>query len=270
MKLLILYFSPTGITEKIAKVIGTTFLKLGSQVSMHDITTQANRIEKIDLRPFSAVVFGIPIHAWRAPRAVKEWIKTLNGQGKKCSTFYTYGGFGVHPTHYSTGQLLENQNFTIVSSAEFIGFYSFKRTGQRSREDITDDSYFDDAKDFARKTFKRFTGEDKAILEKTNFTEEQLESLEAAKFSVITQLPTRGGESCSMCMLCEEMCPTEAIKAKTGEADREKCIACLECVNNCPDNALLINDISDGWSFKVEMEKFTGESMKKLKSKIYL
>ena len=45
-------------------------------------------------------------------------MKTLEGQGKKCAMFFTYGGFGVHPTHYSTRQILENQNFVVVSSAE--------------------------------------------------------------------------------------------------------------------------------------------------------
>jgi menaquinone-dependent protoporphyrinogen IX oxidase len=58
MKLLILYFSATGITGKIAKVIGETFVKMGGQVSMYDITPHANRQRTIDLKPYHAVVFG--------------------------------------------------------------------------------------------------------------------------------------------------------------------------------------------------------------------
>lgn len=237
---------------------------------MADITSYEDRQKIIDLKPYHAVVFGAPIHSWRAPKVVKEWIRTLNGQGKKCSTFFTYGGFGVHPTHYSTGQLLGNQNFVVVSSAEFLGFYSFNRPGRQAREDRLDDSYFEVAMEYARKTFKRFTGEDKSILEKTNYTEEQLDSLESFKFNVLTQIPTRDGEDCSMCLVCEESCPTEAMNAQYGEADKEKCIACLACVNNCPENVLKIKDISDGWSFKGEVEKIIGKNMKGQKSKIYL
>ena len=270
MKLLILYFSATGITGKIAKVIGETFVKMGGQVSMYDITPHANRQKIIDLMPYHAVVFGVPIHSWRAPKVVKDWIKTLNGQGKKCSTFFTYGGFGIHPIHYSTGQLLGHQNFIIVSSAEFTGFYSFNRRGRRAMEDQPDESCFEMAKEYAIKTYKRFTGEDKAILETTHYTEEQLDSLESFRFNVLTQLPTRGGEDCSMCLICEESCPTGAMKAKSGDADKEKCIACFDCINNCPENILKINDISDSWSFKIEIEKITGESMLKQSSKIYL
>ncbi|PKN52328.1 MAG: 4Fe-4S ferredoxin [Chloroflexi bacterium HGW-Chloroflexi-5] len=270
MKLLILYFSATGITGRIAKVIGDTFTQMGGDVTMADITSYADRQRIIDLKPYHAVVFGAPIHSWRAPKAVKEWIRTLNGQGKKCSTFFTYGGFGVHPTHYSTGQLLGNQNFIVVSSAEFLGFYSFNRPGRQAREDRLDESYFEVAIEYARKTFKRFTGEDKSILEKTHYTEEQLDTLESFKFNVLTQIPTRDGEDCSMCLVCEESCPTEAMNAQYGEADKEKCIACLACVNNCPENVLKIKDVSDGWSFKGEMEKIIGKNMKGQKSKIYL
>jgi ferredoxin len=60
------------------------------------------------------------------------------------------------------------------------------------------------------------------------------------------------------------------MNAESGEADKEKCIACLACVAKCPENVLRINDMSKSWSFKLEMEKNTGESMKGQKSKIYL
>ena len=86
---------------------------------------------------------------------------------------------------------------------------------------------------------------------------------------MVTQLPTRGGEECGMCMACEESCPTGAMEAESGEADKEKCIACLACVSNCPEEVLKINDTSNSWSHKLDMEKVTEESIKEQKSKIY-
>jgi len=41
-------------------------------------------------------------------------------------------------------------------------------------------------------------------------------------------------------------------------------------VAKCPEDALKINDMSDNWTFKLEMEKVTEESIKAKKSKIYL
>ena len=71
-------------------------------------------------------------------------------------------------------------------------------------------------------------------------------------------------------LICEELCPTGAMEADSGKVDKEKCIACLACVANYPENVSKINDMSDSWSFKLEMEKTTEESLKGLKSKIYL
>jgi len=90
------------------------------------------------------------------------------------------------------------------------------------------------------------------------------------RFKLLTQLPTRDGNVCCMCKVCEELCPSGAMNAESGEADKEKCIACLGCVANCPENILRINDLSKSWSFKLEMEKTTEVNIQGKKSKIYL
>jgi menaquinone-dependent protoporphyrinogen IX oxidase/ferredoxin len=273
MKVLILYFSATGNTAKIAKVIEEKFTELGIEVNTSDITSYAARRRKVDLEPYQALVLGAPIHSWRAPRVVREWLRTLHGQRKKCSMFFTYGGFAVHPAHYSTRQILEEQDFIVVSSAEFLGAHTFNLGGWKAMEGRPDALDFEVANEYADITYKRFTGEDDGILgelEKTAHTEKELDSIETFRFNVLTQLPTRGGEGCSMCMVCEELCPTGAMDARSGEADKGKCIACLACVANCPDNVLKINDMSNSWSFKLEMEKVTEASIKERKSEIYL
>jgi len=272
MNVLILYFSATGNTAKIAKVMEEKFKEEGVDVTMSDITPLAERQGKIDFEPYQAVVFGAPTHSRRAPRIMREWLRTLDGQGKKCSMFFTYGGFGVHPTHYSTRQILKEQNFIVVSSAEFLGAHTFNLGGWRAMGDRPNSLDFEVVKDYVELTCKRFTGEDERILgelEKTEYTEEQLDWAESLRFKKITQLPTRGGESCGLCLECEELCPTGAMEAESGEADKEKCIACLACVFNCPENALKINDMSNSWSLKLNKEKVTEESIMEQKSKIY-
>jgi ferredoxin len=239
---------------------------------MSEITSLGERQRKIDFGPYQAIIFGAPVHARRAPKAMRDWLKTLDGQGKKCSMFFTYGGFGVHPTHYSTREILKEQNFIVVSSAEFLGAHSFNLGGWRALGDRPNELDFKVAKDYVELTYKRFTGEDDKTLgelEKTEYTEAQLDSAETSRFKVITQLPTRGGKECSMCLDCEELCPTGAMEAESGEADKGKCIACLACVSSCPEEALKINDTSKSWPIKLDMEKVTEESIKEQKSKIY-
>ena len=272
MKVLISYFSATGNTGKMAKVIEEGFDELGCKVTMVNMGPSKNRQEKIDLTPYEAVVFGAPVHVRRAPRVVREWLRTLNGHGKKCSMFFTYGGFGIHPAHYSTRQILEEQNYSVVSSAEFLSVHTFNLGGWKAMEGRPNELDFEVAKNYVRITHKRFTGEDDRVLgelEKTEFPEEMLDAAEASRFKIVTQLPTRSGQECGMCLECEELCPTGAIKAESGEADSGRCIACLACVANCPEKALEINDMSKSWPFKLKKENATEESLKEQKSKIY-
>jgi ferredoxin len=273
MRVLLCYFSATGNTEKIAKAIGAEFRQLGMEVEEKDVTPFSARSVRIDLEPYEAFVFGAPIYSWRAPRVFREWLSTLDGRGRKCSMFFTYGGFQVPPTHASTKQILEEQDFVVVSSAEFLGAHTFNLGGWKAVEGRPDESDYEVARGYARKTEKRFRGEDPGTLgemEKTLHTEEKLDSIETFRFHVLTQLPTRQGEPCSMCMICEESCPTGAMKADVGEAEQGKCIGCLGCVAKCPEDALKINDMSENWAFKLEMEKITEEGINQKKSRIYL
>jgi NAD-dependent dihydropyrimidine dehydrogenase PreA subunit len=102
------------------------------------------------------------------------------------------------------------------------------------------------------------------------YTEDELDRFEGFRYKMVNKLPTRDGEECQMCMICEDLCPTGAMKAEIGQAQGDKCIVCLSCVKNCPDDILKINDLSQTFKVKMEMDKETDETLKKKKSKIYL
>jgi flavodoxin/Pyruvate/2-oxoacid:ferredoxin oxidoreductase delta subunit len=272
MNILVAYFSATGNTAKIATIIRDELTELGANVTVSDMTSYKNRQVETDLTSYDALIFGAPVYARRAPRVTREWLRTLNGDGKKCSMFFTYGGFGTHPAHYSTRQILEEQHFRVVSSAEFLGAHTFNLGGWKAMVDRPDERDFAIAKEYVKKTHRRFTGEDESVLgelEKTKHTEEVLDSAELSRFKKVTQLPTRGGEECSLCFTCEELCPTGAMEAEIGEADKGKCIACLGCVANCPESILAINDMSKSWSSKLEKEQTTEERLEGQKSVIF-
>lgn len=274
MKSVIVYFSATGNTAKIAHIIQESLAGMGATVDEYDITTPENRAVEFDTGAYDTFVFGMPIHSCRAPRVVREWLKPLNGTGKKCAMFFTYGGFGIHPSHFSTKEILEESSFKVVSSAEFPGAHTYNvNAGWRAMIGRPNSSDFEVAEEFTQKTYQRFTGDDPGLLgemEKTDMDDAFLDAIELYRFKVVRKLPTRDGESCSMCMQCEESCPTQAIQANTGVADGEKCICCLSCVANCPDEALKINDLSESWQAKLEMHQTSEAELKKQVSRIYL
>ena len=203
----------------------------------------------------------------------RQWLDKLDGAGKKCSVFFTYGGFGKDPAHYYIKDLLEKRGFTLVSTAEFLGAHTFNRCGWQAAEHRPNLSDFKTAEEFADQTLKRLTGQDKTLLpdfQLPMYSSEQLDQAENFRFKLITKLPTRDAENCSMCMLCEQLCPTRAMDATAGTADRAVCIACFRCIANCPDNVLHTNDISDTWKNKLQMHNTTKEEIEQMESKIYL
>ena len=273
MHVLLVYFSATGNTSKIGRVIKSELEQLGARVDEYDITSYQDRQRQLDVGPYDAVVFGFPVHSHRAPRVAREWLTSLDGSGKKCSTFFTYGGFQIHPAHHTTRQILETQGFHLVSSAEFLGAHTFNLGGWTAMEGRPDDSDYKLAREYTVETYNRFTGEMPDTLqdfERTDQTEEHLDAIEAYRFYVVTQGPSRLGEECSMCMLCEDLCPTEAMDAERGETDRSKCIACLRCVATCPDEVLKINDLCQMWPIQLQIQNETEEGLVRKVSRLYL
>ncbi|QZY53972.1 EFR1 family ferrodoxin [Crassaminicella profunda] len=273
MKVMMVFFSATGNTQKIANVIQQKLHELNVSVSILDITSYLSRKEEISISQYDAVIFGFPIYSMRAPRVCREWLQKLDGEGKKCSVFFTFGGFGKDPAHYYIKELLEKQNFKLVSTGEFLGAHTFNRSGWQAAEGHPNQSDFNAAQEYTIRTIKRFTGEDLNEIrefKKPIFSSNQLDQAEKYRFHLITQLPTRSNNSCSMCGLCEKMCPTNAMNMIKGIADVNSCIACFRCIANCPDAVLHTNDLSNTWTKKLELHKTTKEEINNLKSKIYL
>jgi len=273
MKLLLAYFSATGNTAQIANTVKEQLTELNVEIDEFNMTSYFSRQKNIDLDHYDAAIFGFPVYYNRAPRLAREWLQTLDGKGKKCATFFTYGGIRVHPSHYSTRQILEKQNFEVVSSAEFLGAHTFNLAGWEAIENRPNQSDFDIAREYTLKTYKRFINEDHGRLgelEKGEFNEEQLDEKEDFKFKIITQFPTRDGKECSMCRTCEEQCPTQAMNAEEGSANKDDCIVCLRCVANCPDKALKINDLSKIFKMVLQRDNTTKELIAEKTSKIYV
>jgi len=273
MRILLCYFSPTGNTRHISRIISDYLGNLGADVTNKDITPLKSRDALPMSREYDAFIIGAPIHSHRAPKIVREWLKTLKGEGKKAAMFFTYGGFTVHPTHHNTREILTNAGFDVIASAEFLGKHTFNIGGWTAVPNRPDASDDDVARQYAKKLFARFSGEDLGRvgeLPATDDTEEYLDAIEQFRFHAVTQLPTRNGTECSLCMACEQICPSGAMDASRGVADPNTCIACLGCVSACPEEVLSINDLTELWQMKLEGEKETESSLYKKQSKLYL
>ena len=273
MDIAIVYFSATSNTRTMAVTIGKEFEARGAEVALHDMTTPKARERGLDLSACDAVIFGFPVHSLRAPRLMREWLETLDGDGMPCAMFFTFGGFMVHPAHHSTAEILKRRQFRVVSSAEFPGKHTYNLGGWKAFPDRPDKRETDLAAQYAEATLKRFSREDASAVSELNrggFSGEQLDHFETLRFKMVSKLPSRDGAECSLCGLCEEACPTGAMDHLAGEADPASCIACLGCVDTCPEDALKINSTEASWQTKLSMSKTSAAELNAQTGKIYL
>jgi hypothetical protein len=139
MKILNLYFSSTGNTEKVANRITTTVEKLGHRLDTVKITGDT----ALDLLSYDFIFVGSGVYQWLPGKGLQEFITARlayyaglgeikpaspRRPGKKVVVYCTYGGAhtGVNeaiPAGKFLGQLFDHLGFEIVAEWYFIGEY---------------------------------------------------------------------------------------------------------------------------------------------------
>jgi hypothetical protein len=139
MKILNLYFSSTGNTEKVADRITATVKKLGHQLDTVNIAGD----KEIELLDYDFIFVGSGVYQWLPGKGLQEFIQkrlahyaaagkikyaSPRRAGKKVVVYCTYGGAhtGINeaiPAVKFMGQLFDHLGFEIVTEWYFIGRY---------------------------------------------------------------------------------------------------------------------------------------------------
>ena len=239
LKIAIVYFSGTDITKTYAQVIGGALSQNGHTPTLVNITPYSVREGDFAVADYDGFIFGFPVYADFAPRVIDTWLPTLNGQGKPCAMFFTYGGRTTGYAHYHTKMLLDKAGFQVEFTAEFLGRHSINIAGWNAVPNRPNETDFAVARDFAALAVERFSqNRDSDFNLQKPFgydTIIQGKAVEKPHTERTWMNPVRVVDECSLCKLCEDECPTKAFDADTGMSDPQLCIECLHCVYICTD-----------------------------------
>ena len=269
----LIYFSATNVTHTYAQVIRESLLDQSCNVQLFNVTSFASRQKALLIDDFDGFIFGFPVFANFAPKIINEWLPTLDGQGKRCTMFFTYGARTTAYAHFHTKLLLEQAGFQVLFSAEFLGRHSFNVGGWRILPDRPDENDFIVARQYAALALKRFSKDASAVfrLQKPfgyNRAIAALKSQEKKPWQEWTH-PKRKTDKCCMCRDCETECPTQAFDADTGLSDPERCIECMHCVYICPDEVIKLDErMKDTYDGFLAFWHLTENMMNAKKSKI--
>ena len=272
-KIALFYFSATNVTHTYAGVMREALLDHGSEVQLFNVTAYASRQEPLPIDDFDGFIFGFPVYADFAPSVINAWLPTLDGRGKRCALFFTYGARTTGYAHFHTKLLLEQASFQVLFSAEFLGRHSFNVGGWRVLPDRPNEQDFTVALEYVALALERFSQDAPTFfrLQKPfgyNHAMASLENQQKRTERGWTH-PIRITEECSMCRDCETECPTQAFNADTGLSNPERCIECMHCVYICPDEVLKVNErMKDAYEGFLTFWHLTEDMMNAKKSKI--
>ncbi|MBQ7577606.1 MAG: EFR1 family ferrodoxin [Synergistaceae bacterium] len=243
MTLHLVYFSPSGSTEKIVKEIASEFKNL--PVETHNLLTPASRQKKYKFTPNDIVIFG-SITAGKLFTLSDEIFNCLEADNTPFIGVISYGNgyYGIALTEML--ERAEKSGFKVSAMGAFISRHSMNESIAEGRPDSHDKEIMHE---FGRKAYEKILSGDITLHNqpKTNWSSWELgnqviayrETHRDEPYSLPKECKAKEiSNACIKCGRCVRNCPVDAINIDAKIFDLDKCIGCWGCINRCPMHAI--------------------------------
>lgn len=245
-KVNVMYFSPTGTTEKVVLgIAGGIAEKIYGErlVTSIDFTLPAARQDAVSFTTEDIVVFGVPVYAGRVPNILLNYLHTIKGNGALAIAVVVYGNRNYDDAALELKDILGEGGFRVIAGAAFIGEHSFSKILAQDRPDEKDMAI---AAGFAEAVYKKL-GQDnpRAVLVPGNkpYRRYYVPLDNDGNPVDIRKVTPKTSDHCIDCKLCVEVCPMGSIDEEDVSALNGICIKCGACIKKCPSQAKYFDDI---------------------------
>jgi len=245
LKVLIIYFSQTGSTEKIANRIQNGIIKSGNDCDIEKIKNANLK----SLANYDLIGIGTPTFFYREPVNVKLFINRLgNLNGKHFFIFATHGSI-IGNTFYYMDKQLSEKGIQVIGAFDSYGNSAMKIYPQPMHTaGHPDEIEIREAEEFGEticEISKKIQNGDMSLIPKFVFISntwwnKQSEQLTPEFLRKVSPKFVINEDVCTKCLACEEICPVDAIdiEANPPEIQKESCISCYYCEQSCPVGAI--------------------------------
>lgn len=249
MKAILLYWSVTGTTKRVAEAVADGIRSEGVGCDLHDLRTGA----PADVAGYDLVGIGTPVHYYRVPEPVRAAIRVLGGlRGRPVFAFTlnaTYRGAGLNRLRAGVARTgaREIGVHAFPGEGRFIGYsrlgYQFS-PGHPTDEDLAVAGEF--GAKVVRSHVAVLAGEalrDAAPRDPRTHVVYALERLFTGPRMArgfYSRFFRADPDLCIRCGKCVRVCPTANISMERGELPvwGRSCVICGTCAEVCPEEAV--------------------------------
>ena len=225
----LIYFSPTGGTQKVIEEIGKN---LSGKITAYDLAQ--NPFERETAMPSgSLTVVGAPVYSGRIPPLCQQSLAHLKGNGMPAIAVAVFGNREYDDALLELKNTLEDAGFLVIAAAAFVSKHVIFPQVAAERPDAEDLRLI---AGFARQCAKKL----EALPETSKASLANVKGNFPYKPLSRPALRPSADQNCTLCGACVPVCPAQAIslEKKSLVQDGELCISCSACVAVCPEKAM--------------------------------
>ncbi|MCI8578778.1 MAG: 4Fe-4S binding protein [Lachnospiraceae bacterium] len=219
-----IYFSPTGHSKKVVRVIVS---RLGGNTEYLDLTDAGKRPD-YHFHENEVVVVGAPVYGGRLPQTAVERFRKLHGNQTPAVLVVTYGNRDYDDALLELKDVLVEQGFRPLTAAAVVAEHNVIPSFASARPDGADVKRL---QHFADKTARKMK------LVSCNYVLKDLTVKGKRPYKEYHGVPLKikVSSSCDNCGTCIRKCPVQAISRTDSRVmDEERCISCMRCIHVCP------------------------------------
>lgn len=214
------FFSPTGVTEKVVKHIGEKFC------GAENIDMSKEHSQNYIMNTEDFCIVGVPSFGGRVPKTASVRLKKIRGNSTPALILVTYGGRAYEDTLKELKDILETQGFICIGAVAMVAEHSIVRQIETGRPGVED---YEELDAFLPEVKKRLHTEVCSV---------EVPGRAPYKEYRVLPIEIRTSEKCVKCGFCAKNCPVGAIPLNNPNlTDCEACISCMRCVAICPLSA---------------------------------
>lgn len=235
----LIYYSPTGTTQKVVREIGQN---MGLQL-ISEINIAQNKSESIiGTSNDCLTIIGMPVYSGRLPITVIETLKQLKSNQTPAVIVVVYGNRAFDDSLLELKDIVSKCGFRIIAAGAFIGEHSYSTNEKPIAKNRPDKQDLEKCRDFAGMITKKLRN----IQNISSFPELAIPGnypYKENKQISTTIYPETDNDLCTLCGICADSCPTNAITIQdTVITNGELCTLCCACVKNCPEDARTLDN----------------------------